>query len=453
MLLKNDRSVLPLRWAGRILVVGKGADSLPIQAGGWSLTWQGDKTETSDYPNAETLLCGVTQGPWRKRGRLQRRMVRTSTSGNTAPSSWSRPKNPMRRAPATSHSLPRCATRAAIRRSQALDRVSGKGVPVVTLLYSGRPVERTISSTARTRPSQPGSPARRARASPTCCWPPQGRPPYEFTGRLSFDWPAGDCLPKSGGIQFHRGYGLSVISRSRLGVFLNCAPSWPVQPKPLIGDAMKKILIVGGGTAGWMTAALFGKLFRGLYDIELVESEAIGTVGVGEATIRPSRNTMSSSSSTKSNSCSEPRRRSSSASSSSMGQEGHKYVHGFGVIGQDWEWLRCHQYWLSANQRGRARDFDKFDQHRRGFGEQVHARAARDGGIADRANRLAFQFDASLYAKYLRSLAEMHGVKRTEGQSSMSQTAENGDIASVRSRVAGRSKRISSSTVRAFAAC
>ncbi|HEY7006459.1 MAG TPA: hypothetical protein VH392_08250, partial [Sphingomicrobium sp.] len=46
---------------------------------------------------------------------------------------------------------------------------------------------------------------------------PDGRPVYDFSGRLPFDWPAGDCLPKKGGIQFHRGYGLTLESRSSIG--------------------------------------------------------------------------------------------------------------------------------------------------------------------------------------------------------------------------------------------
>ena len=59
VLLKNQGGVLPLRRTGRILVVGKGADNLPMQAGGWSLTWQGDKTTTADYPFADTLLSAM----------------------------------------------------------------------------------------------------------------------------------------------------------------------------------------------------------------------------------------------------------------------------------------------------------------------------------------------------------------------------------------------------------
>ncbi|HKC01730.1 MAG TPA: glycoside hydrolase family 3 protein, partial [Sphingomicrobium sp.] len=59
VLLKNDRGVLPLKRGGKILVVGKGADSLPMQSGGWSLTWQGDQTTTADYPNADTLLSAM----------------------------------------------------------------------------------------------------------------------------------------------------------------------------------------------------------------------------------------------------------------------------------------------------------------------------------------------------------------------------------------------------------
>ena len=182
-----------------------------------------------------------------------------------------------------------------------------------------------------------------------------------------------------------------------------------------------------------MTAALFGKLFRGLYDIELVESEVIGTVGVGEATI-PAIKTYNDLIQ-----LNEVEFMQRSQATFKLGIEfvdwvrnGHRYVHGFGIIGQDWDWLRCHQYWLRLNQLGRARGFDNYSINTAAAlaNKFMHARPEMSespiGHIA-----YAFHFDASLYAKYLRSLAEMHGVRRTEGRIVDVTTAENGDIASV----------------------
>lgn len=196
---------------------------------------------------------------------------------------------------------------------------------------------------------------------------------------------------------------------------------------------MRKILIIGGGTAGWMTAALFGKLFQGLYDIELIESETIGTVGVGEATIPAIK---------KYNELvqldeAEFMRRTQGTFKLGIQfvdwlREGHGYIHAFGVIGQDWEWLRCHHYWLRANQRGRARDFSDFSINCAAAlkNKFMHARADMgDSPIGHIAH--AFHFDASLYAKYLRGLAEQHGVKRTEGKIVDVGVHESGDIASV----------------------
>ena len=182
-----------------------------------------------------------------------------------------------------------------------------------------------------------------------------------------------------------------------------------------------------------MTAALFGKLFQGLYDIELIESEAIGTVGVGEATIPAIKkyNELIQ--------LNEVEFMQRSQATFKLGIEfvdwvrnGQRYVHGFGIIGQDWEWLRCHQYWLRTNQRGRARDFADYSINTAAAlaNKFMHARADMTespiGHIA-----YAFHFDASLYAKYLRSLAEQHGVKRTEGRIVDVTMAQNGDIASV----------------------
>ena len=196
---------------------------------------------------------------------------------------------------------------------------------------------------------------------------------------------------------------------------------------------MQKILIVGGGTAGWMTAALFGKLFQGLYDIEVVESEAIGTVGVGEATIPAIKryNELVQ--------LDEAEFMQRTQGTFKLGiqfdnwvRDGHSYIHAFGVTGQDWEWMRCHQYWLRANERGRARPFGDYSinasaalQHK-----FMHARVDMpDSPVGHIAH--AFHFDASLYARYLRGLAERHGVVRTEGKIVDVGMHDSGDIASV----------------------
>jgi len=182
-----------------------------------------------------------------------------------------------------------------------------------------------------------------------------------------------------------------------------------------------------------MTAALFGKLCQGLYDIELVESEAIGTVGVGEATI-PAIKTYN-----ELIQLDEPEFMKRTQATFKLGikfvdwlRPGHTYVHGFGVIGQNWEWLRCHQYWLRANQRGRARDFADFSINTAAAlaSKFMHPRPEMSESPISHIVH-AFQFDASLYAKYLRSLAEQHGVRRTEGKIVDVGMHESGDIASV----------------------
>jgi beta-glucosidase len=100
---------------------------------------------------------------------------------------------------------------------RALERVSGKGVPIVTLLYSGRPVgandliNRSDVFVAAWLPGTEGQ-----GLADMLLAGADGKPAFDFTGRLSFDWPAGDCLPKTGGVQFHRGYGLSLASRSKI---------------------------------------------------------------------------------------------------------------------------------------------------------------------------------------------------------------------------------------------
>jgi beta-glucosidase len=225
VLLKNDRRVLPLKRGGRILVVGKGADSLPMQAGGWSLTWQGDQTKTSDYPNADTLLSAMRKS-------LGAGQVDYSPDGAgvdvTRYSAVVMVAAEMPYAEGKGDIAFPASMRHTARYPEdlsTLDRVTGKGVPVVTVLYSGRPVaandliNRSDAFVAAWLPGTEGlglTDMLLARAN--------GRPAYDFTGRLSFDWPAGDCLLENGGIQFPRGYGLSLSRKSNRGKLPEAPP-------------------------------------------------------------------------------------------------------------------------------------------------------------------------------------------------------------------------------------
>jgi len=218
VLLKNDGGVLPLKRQGRVLVVGKGADSLPMQAGGWSLTWQGDNTKTSDYPYADTLLAAVrkTIGSDRVDYSADGSGVDVSRYSAIINVAAENPYAEMKGDilfPATLRHTARYPADLS-----TLQRVSGKGAPVVTIFYSGRPlpandiINHSDAFVAAWLPGTEGLGLTDLLIAGT-----DGRAVYDFSGRLAFDWPAGDCLPQEGGVQFARGYGLSLASRSHVG--------------------------------------------------------------------------------------------------------------------------------------------------------------------------------------------------------------------------------------------
>jgi beta-glucosidase len=218
VLLKNDGGVLPLRRNGKILVVGTGADSLPMQAGGWSLTWQGDKTKTSDYPDADTLLSAMRKSLGAGRIDYSADGTGVDVRNYSAIVMVAAEKPYAEGAGDITFPASMRHTSRYPEDLRALDRVSGKGVPVVTLLYSGRPVaandliNRSDAFIAAWLPGTEGAGLADMLLAGT-----DGQPAFDFGGRLPFDWPAGDCLARKGGFQFPRGYGLSLASRSTRG--------------------------------------------------------------------------------------------------------------------------------------------------------------------------------------------------------------------------------------------
>lgn len=181
---------------------------------------------------------------------------------------------------------------------------------------------------------------------------------------------------------------------------------------------VRTIAIIGGGSAGWMAAALLSRLLRPDYEITLIESDEIGTVGVGEATIPPIKqfNALLG--------IDEGDFIRATQGSFKLGIEfcdwgriGDRYMHAFGPIGQMSGTLRCHQYWLRM--RGLA-DVGALENYCINSVAAYHGRFMR--GDKTRPNSplseitYAYHFDAALYARYLRSYSERRGVRRVEGR-------------------------------------
>ena len=185
-------------------------------------------------------------------------------------------------------------------------------------------------------------------------------------------------------------------------------------------DAIRKIVIVGGGTAGWMAAAGISRVAGNIagLQIELVESDAIGTVGVGEATIPQITVFNALLGIDEADFVRETH------ATYKLGIEfvdwtriGHRYVHPFGFYGIDMVGVEFHHHWLKGLALGDPTPLDQYSLGVVGAlqGRFAHPRPDQPNSPLSKLG-YAFQFDAGLYARYLRRLAESWGIVRTEGR-------------------------------------
>lgn len=184
-----------------------------------------------------------------------------------------------------------------------------------------------------------------------------------------------------------------------------------------MAEPIRSILIAGGGTAGWMAAAALQRTLGPHANVSLVESEEIGIVGVGEATVPPIRdfNTMIGLDEA------EFMRETKATLKTAIvfqdwGRLGNRYAHPFGVFGPGPTLGDFHQTWLALGRKGMAGPLSDYSVC---WGAAEAGKAGlRSPDPRSPLNSFftAFHFDANLYARYLRRVCEGRGVERIEGR-------------------------------------
>lgn len=182
-----------------------------------------------------------------------------------------------------------------------------------------------------------------------------------------------------------------------------------------MNNTIKKIVIAGGGTAGWMTAALLKKVLQQRVEIQLVESEEIGIIGVGEATIPPIQTFNSVLG------LHEPEFLRETKATIKMAirfdnwkQQGDSYYHTFGAPGTTIGFSAFQHYWLRAQKQGLNTPIWDYDLNYLCCEAGVFGKF--DGKDPLYQVPYAYHFDSALYGRYLRKLSEAEGVVRTEGK-------------------------------------
>ncbi|MDD5180184.1 MAG: glycoside hydrolase family 3 N-terminal domain-containing protein [Gallionellaceae bacterium] len=224
VLLKNDGAALPLARGKKILVVGKSADSMPNQTGGWTLTWQGTDTSNSDFPNGDTILAGIIEAAGKANVTYSATAEGVDVAhfdaviaviGETPYAEFVGdigPSGTLRHSGRYPEDL------------AVLQAVAGKGKPVITVLVAGRPLytnDLMNLSDSFVAAWLPGSEGKGA--ADVLFRKADGKINHPFTGMLSFSWPKLVCQTrlnigdKDYDPLFAPGYGLKSGERSSIG--------------------------------------------------------------------------------------------------------------------------------------------------------------------------------------------------------------------------------------------
>jgi beta-glucosidase len=209
VLLKNNKHTLPLDPHSRILVTGSGANDIGMQSGGWTVDWQGNHNTNSDFPGATSILGGIEAAVKAAGGKVVTRLEDEPVAaivvyGEAPYAEFQGDRETLEFAPADAH-------------LDLLKRLRAANIPVISLFISGRPlwVNRELNlSDAFVALWLPGSEGNGI--ADVLFKPRAGGPAYDFTGRLSFSWPATampvtfDSSNQAQGALFARGFGLTL---------------------------------------------------------------------------------------------------------------------------------------------------------------------------------------------------------------------------------------------------